>query len=273
LPLQRRKAPATPAGPNLEAHQPSDLVVASDPSPQASHGPAGASPDRPILASRPLSLSSVQRAFRDTTSSAPTGNRSGQAAARERAGVPAPPTATAARSAPAVNGAFAHPFAPGSPAAVQRQVPGLATLAPPSRPGLPSLPSAPSLPAPLDLPVRPGLPSVPGLPAVQRLPGPADLPTGGLPDAGGLAGSTLGAASSAVPRLAVQALDVSGPADQVADAATGALGDAASALGGAMGSEQLEELAKGLYDKIRQRLKAELRLDRERYGRVTDLAR
>jgi hypothetical protein len=38
-------------------------------------------------------------------------------------------------------------------------------------------------------------------------------------------------------------------------------------------STQLEELAKGLYDTIRDRLKAELRLDRERLGRVTDLAR
>jgi hypothetical protein len=38
-------------------------------------------------------------------------------------------------------------------------------------------------------------------------------------------------------------------------------------------AEELEELAKQLYDKIRAQLRAELRLDRERYGRVTDLAR
>jgi hypothetical protein len=38
-------------------------------------------------------------------------------------------------------------------------------------------------------------------------------------------------------------------------------------------NEKLEQLAKQLYDKIRERLKAELRLDRERWGRVTDLAR
>jgi hypothetical protein len=42
---------------------------------------------------------------------------------------------------------------------------------------------------------------------------------------------------------------------------------------GGQSNEQLEELAKNLYDKIRERLKAELRLDRERWGRVTDLAR
>ena len=68
------------------------------------------------------------------------------------------------------------------------------------------------------------------------------------------------------------------PAGEITDVGTAATavsaaGTAASALGGALGNDQLEELAKGLYDKIRQRLKAELRLDRERYGRVTDLAR
>ena len=43
--------------------------------------------------------------------------------------------------------------------------------------------------------------------------------------------------------------------------------------GGAEDNEKLEQLAKQLYDKIRDRLKAELRLDRERWGRVTDLSR
>jgi len=38
-------------------------------------------------------------------------------------------------------------------------------------------------------------------------------------------------------------------------------------------NEQLEELAKKLYDKLRERLRAELRFDRERCGRLTDLAR
>lgn len=36
-------------------------------------------------------------------------------------------------------------------------------------------------------------------------------------------------------------------------------------------TEQLDELARRLYDKIRDRLRAELRIDRERRGRVTDL--
>jgi hypothetical protein len=38
-------------------------------------------------------------------------------------------------------------------------------------------------------------------------------------------------------------------------------------------SQKVEQLAKELYDGIRDRLKAELRLDRERWGHVTDLAR
>jgi hypothetical protein len=38
-------------------------------------------------------------------------------------------------------------------------------------------------------------------------------------------------------------------------------------------SEKLHQLAKQLYDSIRDQLKAELRLDRERWGRVTDIAR
>jgi hypothetical protein len=54
---------------------------------------------------------------------------------------------------------------------------------------------------------------------------------------------------------------------------SGASGASTSTTTPAVSSDQLEELAKGLYDKIRARLKAELRLDRERWGRVTDLAR
>ena len=42
--------------------------------------------------------------------------------------------------------------------------------------------------------------------------------------------------------------------------------------GGGQSNEQLEQLAKNLYDKLRERLKVELRLDRERSGRLTDLA-
>ena len=68
----------------------------------------------------------------------------------------------------------------------------------------------------------------------------------------------------------------SGPQRAPEDAAPPAPTAAGPVAGGAPGgqsNEQLEELAKNLYDKIRERLKAELRLDRERCGRITDLAR
>src|SRR5207244_8291471 len=66
-----------------------------------------------------------------------------------------------------------------------------------------------------------------------------------------------------------------GPPDaaEAGQAAPGTPGAATSTTTPAVSSDQLEELAKALYDKIRARLKAELRLDRERWGRVTDLAR
>jgi hypothetical protein len=48
---------------------------------------------------------------------------------------------------------------------------------------------------------------------------------------------------------------------------------AAPAAGGQASHDQVEELAKQVYDTIRDRLRADLRLDRERAGRITDLAR
>ena len=52
----------------------------------------------------------------------------------------------------------------------------------------------------------------------------------------------------------------------------GGAGPGAGAAPGGQSNEQLEQLAKNLYDKIRERLKVELRLDRERSGRLTDLS-
>ena len=45
-----------------------------------------------------------------------------------------------------------------------------------------------------------------------------------------------------------------------------------AAAGAGLDNEQLDQLAKQLWDRVRERLRAELRLDRERSGRVTDLA-
>ena len=63
------------------------------------------------------------------------------------------------------------------------------------------------------------------------------------------------------------------PATATAAAAEGPAAPSPAGGAGAQTDEQLEELARNLYDKIRGRLKAELRLDRERSGRVVDLAR
>lgn len=77
------------------------------------------------------------------------------------------------------------------------------------------------------------------------------------------------------------------PAEVGTDAAAAPAGGAASGApaptvgsavgaapgGGSMTSEQLEMLAKQLYDRIRERFRSELRLDRERWGRLTDLVR
>jgi hypothetical protein len=143
-------------------------------------------------------------------------------------------------------------------AAVQRQAaPAVGLSGGPVQPDLAVAPPRHVAPGGSATVARLSLPSPPRLSfaepaapeAVQRIPdvpdmAPPSLPAGEMPDVGAAAGTAAGAA-----------------------------GSAASALGGALGNDQLEELAKGLYDKIRQRLKAELRLDRERYGRVTDLAR
>jgi hypothetical protein len=55
------------------------------------------------------------------------------------------------------------------------------------------------------------------------------------------------------------------------DAPGGGSGGAAPAAGGA--GQDLDALAGKLYDRIRVRLKQELRLDRERSGYLTDLSR
>lgn len=53
-----------------------------------------------------------------------------------------------------------------------------------------------------------------------------------------------------------------------------AVGSAATAAGGSVAAgPDLDDLARKLYDRLRGRLAAELRLDRERIGALTDLRR
>jgi CubicO group peptidase (beta-lactamase class C family) len=56
-------------------------------------------------------------------------------------------------------------------------------------------------------------------------------------------------------------------------AATGAAGAAGAAVQAATGAPSTDELVRRLFDPLAARLKAELRLDRERAGFVTDLRR
>jgi uncharacterized membrane protein YgcG len=72
--------------------------------------------------------------------------------------------------------------------------------------------------------------------------------------------------SGADPTPAVQRA----PADPPAET-TPAVPGAPAALGGGAPTGDLDELARRLYDRIRLRLRAELRLDRERSGHLTDL--
>ena len=62
---------------------------------------------------------------------------------------------------------------------------------------------------------------------------------------------------------------VKGAVGQAAGAAKGAVGQASGALAAA----STDELVRRLFDPLAARLKAELRLDRERAGFVTDLRR
>jgi hypothetical protein len=72
---------------------------------------------------------------------------------------------------------------------------------------------------------------------------------------------------------AVAAVAAGAPAAGATTDAAGGGAAAGNPTGAALGNEQLELLAKQLYDRIRERLRTELRLDRERWGRVTDLVR
>ncbi|HEU5266569.1 MAG TPA: hypothetical protein VFU35_07705, partial [Jatrophihabitans sp.] len=79
---------------------------------------------------------------------------------------------------------------------------------------------------------------------------------------------TVGTTPAAPAPPAGEAAAPSSPA--AAPAAAAAAGPAAAAVGG---TPNLDELARRLYDPLAARIKAELRLDRERFGLVTDLRR
>jgi hypothetical protein len=119
-------------------------------------------------------------------------------------------------------------------------------------PSLPDIPGAGALPA-LDLANPPALPARPSLPDLTDVPGAAGLPD--VPTVSDLVGAPgmpslpgTGADTGSVPMT-----QITFPAPAAAPAAAAAAGD-------------LDELAHKLYDRIRWRMRAELRLDRERAG-------
>jgi hypothetical protein len=166
-----------------------------------------------------------------------------------------------------------HPPSDAAPAPVQRLgLPSMPSL--PSMPGLPSVPSLPSgMPSmpglPSGLPSMPGLPS--GLPSMPSLP--AGLPS--MPDLPGLpsASDVSGAVDQARNAASSAEGAVTGAVGNAANAATGAVAGAAGAAAQAVGVPSTDELVRRLFDPLAARLKAELRLDRERAGFVTDLRR
>ncbi|MGV9712393.1 hypothetical protein ACWDTI_17225 [Gordonia sp. NPDC003424] len=139
----------------------------------------------------------------------------------------------------------------------------------PSVPHLPSVPSVPHLPSVPSVPHIPSVPSVPhipSVPSVPHLPSVPDIPT---PDSVG------GAAESAAHQAVAAAHDAAAPVVNAIDAvahppapgggaASSGAHDAAPAYG------DLEELARRLYEPLSARLRAELWLDRERAGILTD---
>jgi hypothetical protein len=290
-----RLAPETPNDVRLALDRPLPVHVASHPTPS----PA---PDRPILGGRPSPLLSTQRTTEPARPSPPAPARRGRTGpdipgtpvqrSRGRGPVVEPPEVIAASAGSGVQLTAYHPAlhvsseGAGLPVGAlgsMGQGRGLVAMGPMSTYGdaSPRTPAGPRVAPPavqrlsLPLPSRPDVPQLPqasqaqesasGLPSLPAVPEgmPSGLPAGGVPGLGELGQSAVGAATGA-------AGGITGAATGAVEAATGAVG---AAVGAAMPSEQLEELAKGLYDKIRDRLKAELRLDRERWGRVTDLAR
>ena len=148
------------------------------------------------------------------------------------------------------------------PAPALPQVPGLPSL--PAVPSLPSMPLAPSLP---QLPSMPSLPGMPSLPVIPGLPGASGGGGGG--GGGGAGGGDVPMTEITFPAppdgggggtTPAPAPEPSAPAPAPAAAPSGGTG------AGAAGTGDLDELAHKLYDRIRWRMRSELRLDMERAG-------
>jgi hypothetical protein len=233
----------------------------------------------------------------------------GPAASLQRFGLPSIPKMPSVPSLPSMPSMPSLPSMPGVPSLPSMpslpnlpsglpNMPGMPSGLPslPNLPsGLPSLPNVPGMPSglpsmpnlPSGLPSLPGIPSgLPSLPGIPSMPGIPDLPSmpGAVDEIRDRAGSAVSTASDAVSGAAGQAADTAtGALGQAADTASGAVGQAVDAAKGAVGqatgaagalaAASTDELVRRLFDPLAARLKAELRLDRERAGFVTDLRR
>ncbi|GAB3425580.1 hypothetical protein [Flindersiella endophytica] len=217
-----------------------------------------------------------------------------------------PAASNGGSAAPGVVQRFGLPGLPAAPAMPSLpSIPAMPSMPDaPSMPSMPALPSAPGVPSMPELPSPPGLPTLGNLPGLPGLPGlpsmpvtPAGVPSS-LTDA---ATSTVSSALSPVSSLADSATAAAGDlADNVTNGVSSATSTANTAMnsvvaatgnataeglgpGGAPGPSgggsnplaaaspgDLDELSRQLYDRIRSRLRAELRLDRERAGLLTD---
>ena len=204
--------------------------------------------------------------------------------------VPSLPSMPSMPSLPSVPSLPSMPTLPNMPSGLPN-MPGMPSglpSLPNLPPGLPALPNMPGLPSGLpSLPNVPGIPSgLPSLPGMPSMPGVPDLPSmpGAVDEIRDRAGSAVSTASDAVSGAVGQAADTAtGALGQAADTASGAVGQAVDAAKGAVGqatgaagalaAASTDELVRRLFDPLAARLKAELRLDRERAGFVTDLRR
>lgn len=259
--LDRGPGPAPAAGPETAPAQPATVARRADgyPAVGASWQPSATVAQGPgaVLAARATGPGS-----RTSTSQA------GQGGPVARAGWGSQPAGT-----PALTGGPRPPVGPGAPWLVARQL-----QQPPARAeGLYRAPSAggaaagngPSAntgdaaPAVADTSTGGG-PATPSGTASDA-PLPSDTTPGvmALPGPGGA--GPAGASGPAAPgSTAVGAQGAGAPAPAAA-------GPAGSGGQASHGAEDIDELSRRLYDRIRDRLKAELYLDRERAGQLSDL--
>lgn len=215
----------------------------------ADHGMGGRGEETsPLVGGRPeMTLSLSQSSpVRVQTLVRPQTSATAERLARPKvAGVPQLPTAQRLPGLPQT------PFTPQMPGAPQlASVPQF--LGVPQLPSVPQVPSMPQVPAALDFPTLPPMPTAPSVPTVPQMPA--------APQAVAVPEAAAGSEVAVAPSVTTRSISAS-PAEP------------ATAPPGMPAQLSTDELVRKLFDPLAARLKAELRLDRERAGLVTDLRR